>query len=86
MANTKSAAKAARQSLRHKAVNVSRATRVKSSVKGVEAAIASGDKAAAQAAFKAMQPVLMRGASRGIVAANAMSRKLSRLSTRIKAL
>ncbi|MBM3477882.1 MAG: 30S ribosomal protein S20 [Alphaproteobacteria bacterium] len=86
MANTKSAAKAARQSLKRKAVNDARRSRMKSSVKKSEAAIASGDKAAAAAAFKAMQTELMRGARKGVVHRNAAARKMSRLSKRIKSL
>jgi small subunit ribosomal protein S20 len=86
MANTKSAAKAARQATRRKAVNVARASGLRSELKKVESAIASGDKSAAQAAFKTAQPLIMRGASKGAIHRNAMSRKLSRLSKRIKAL
>ncbi|MBM3628162.1 MAG: 30S ribosomal protein S20 [Alphaproteobacteria bacterium] len=86
MANTKSAAKAARQSLKRKAVNDARRSRMKSSVKKSEAAIASGDKAAAADAFKAMQTELMRGARKGVVHRNAVARKMSRLSKRIKSL
>jgi small subunit ribosomal protein S20 len=86
MANTKSAAKAARQSIKRKAVNDARRSRVKSSVKASEAAIAAGDKAAATDAFKSMQTELMRGARKGVVHPNAVARKMSRLSKRIKAI
>ncbi len=86
MANTKSAAKAARQSLKRKAVNDARRSRVKSSVKKSEAAIDAGDKSAANAAFQQMQAELMRGARKGIVHPNAVARKMSRLSKRIKAI
>jgi small subunit ribosomal protein S20 len=86
MANTKSAAKAARQALRRKAVNVSRVTGLRTELKKVEQAIASGDKEAARAALRSAQPALMRGASKGVIHRNAVSRRLSRLSKRIKAL
>ena len=86
MANTKSAAKAVRQSLKRKAVNDARRSRVRSSVKKSEAAIAAGDKAAAADAFKTMQSELMRGARDGVVHRNAVARKMSRLSKRIKSL
>lgn len=86
MANTKSAAKAARQSLKRKAVNDARRSRVKTSVKKSEAAIEAGDKAVAAEAFKSMQSEMMRGARLGIVHPNAVARKMSRLSKRIKAL
>ena len=62
MANTKSAAKAARQSLKRKAVNDARRSRMKTTVKASEAAIAAGDKAVAVDAFKTMQGELMRSA------------------------
>jgi small subunit ribosomal protein S20 len=86
MAKTKSAKKTARRAVRRATVNQARVSRLRTSVKKVETAIASGDKAAAQAAFKAMQPVLMRGVSHGVVHKNTVARKLSRLTARIKAL
>ena len=86
MAKTKSARKNARQAERRKAVNVARESRVKTHVKKVEAAIASGNKQSAQDAFKAAQPVLMRGVGQKVVHKNMVARKLSRLSARIKAL
>lgn len=81
-----SARKAARQAVRRAAVNQARLTAIKTELKKVEAAIAAGDKSAAQAALKAAQPVLMRGTNTGTVHKNMVARKLSRLSSRIKAL
>lgn len=75
-----------RQTKRRTVINRARQSRVRTFVKKVEAAIASGDKAAAAAAFKEMQPELMRGARVGVVHANLVARKLSRLSARIKAM
>jgi small subunit ribosomal protein S20 len=72
--------------VRRATTNQARLSRLRTFVKKVETAIAGGDKAAAQAAFKAMQPVLMRGISHGVVHKNTVSRKLSRLTARIKAL
>ncbi len=86
MANTKSAKKANRVATRRAEVNKSRMSRVRSSVRKVEEALASGDKTAAEAAFKAAQPELMRGAQKGILHKNTASRKVSRLSVRVKAL
>jgi small subunit ribosomal protein S20 len=86
MANTSSAKKAARQVQRRVAVNRARQSRIRTLVKSVETAIASRDKAAAQTAFKAAQPELMRGVGKMAVHKNAVARKLSRLSARIKAL
>lgn len=86
MAKTKSARKNARQAVRRAAVNTARESRVKTYLKKVETAIASGNKQQAQAAFKAAQPVLMRGVGKKVVHKNTVARKLSRLSARIKAL
>jgi small subunit ribosomal protein S20 len=86
MANTKSATKAARQAVRRTAINKSRASQVKSYVRKVEEAIASGDKAAAKAALAAAQPILMRSAQKRILHKNAASRKVSRLAARLKAM
>ena len=86
MAKTKSARKNARQALRRTAVNRARSSRVKTYLKEVEAAISSGNKEQAKAAFQAAQPVLMRSVGQQVVHKNMMSRKLSRLSARIKAL
>ena len=52
----------------------------------VEEAIASGDQAAAQAALRAAQPELMRGVTKGVLHKNTVARKMSRLSSRVKAL
>ncbi|NVK13022.1 MAG: 30S ribosomal protein S20, partial [Rhodobacteraceae bacterium] len=52
----------------------------------VEEAIASGDKEAATAALRAAQPELMRGVTKGVYHKNTASRKISRLSARVKAL
>jgi small subunit ribosomal protein S20 len=86
MANTKSAKKAARQTVRRTAVNKSRASQVKSYVRKVEEALASGDREAAKAALAAAQPVLMRSAQKKVLPKKAASRKVSRLSSRLKAM
>ena len=86
MANTKSAKKAARQAIHRTAINKSRASQVKSNVRKVEEAIASGDKEAAKAAFAAAQPVLMRSSQKKVLHKRAASRKVSRLSSRLKAM
>lgn len=83
MANTKSAKKATRQTTRRTEVNKARRTRLRSSVRKVEEAIASGDKAAATAALKAAEPVIARTAQKGIVHRKTASRKVSRLVRRI---
>lgn len=86
MANTTSAKKAARQTTRRTEVNKSRRSRVKASVRKVEEALASGDKNAAKAALAEAQPILMRTAQKGIMHKRAAARKVSRLSSRLKAL
>lgn len=86
MANTTSAKKATRKIARRTAVNKARRSRVRGFVRKVEEAIASGDKALAQAAFQAAQPELMRAATKGVLHANTASRKVSRLASRVKAL
>jgi small subunit ribosomal protein S20 len=84
MANTTSAKKAARKIVARAEVNRNRRGRVRSYVRKVEEAIASGDKAAATAALKEAEPEIMRAASKGVVHKNTASRKVSRLSARVK--
>jgi len=86
MANTRSAKKMVRKIARRTEVNRARTSRMRTFIRKVEEAIASGDKAASQAALKAAQPEIMRAAGRGIVHKNTAARKVSRLSNRIKAL
>jgi small subunit ribosomal protein S20 len=86
MANTSSAKKAARKITARTVVNRDRRGRVRTFVRKVEEAVASGDQAAAQAALKAAEPELMRAASKGVVHKNAAARKVSRLTQRVKAL
>ena len=86
MANTSSAKKAARKIARREKTNGSRISRVRTSVRKVDEALASGDKTAAAAALKAAQPELMRAASKGAMHKKTASRKVARLAARVKAL
>ncbi|MEL6562944.1 MAG: 30S ribosomal protein S20 [Pseudomonadota bacterium] len=86
MANSPQAKKRARQNEKRFQVNKARRSRIRTYLRKVEEAIASGDKAAANDALKAAQPELMRGVSRGVYHKNTVSRKMSRLSARVKAL
>ena len=86
MANTSSAKKAARQTARRAEINKSRASRMKLSIRKVEEAVASGDKATAKAALAAAEPILMRAAQKGIVHRRGASRKVSRLASRVKSM
>ena len=86
MANTKSAQKAARQTIRRTEVNKSRRSEMRTYVRKVEEAIASKDPKAAAEALSAAEPRLARAAQKGIVHKNAASRKISRLTKRVKVL
>jgi small subunit ribosomal protein S20 len=86
MANTKSAKKAARKMLRRTEINKARSSRLKSYVRKVEEALASGDKTAARGALAAAEPILMRTAQKGIIHKRTAARKVSRLAQRVKAM
>jgi small subunit ribosomal protein S20 len=86
MANTSSAKKANRAANRRAKVNQNRTSAVRSLVRKVEEAITSGKKVDAEQALKAAVPQIMRGAQKGIMHKNAASRKVSRLSKRVKVL
>ncbi|MEJ1992093.1 MAG: 30S ribosomal protein S20 [Maritimibacter sp.] len=86
MANSPQAKKRARQALRRTDINKARRSRIRTYLRNVEEAIASGDKEAAATALKAAQPELMRGVTKGVFHKNTASRKMSRLSARVKAL
>ena len=84
MANHKSTKKRIRRNANRAEINKSRISRIRTFLKRVETAIASGDKGAAQAALKEAQPELMRGVSKGVLHKNTASRKMSRLSAKVK--
>jgi small subunit ribosomal protein S20 len=86
MANTDQSKKRARQSEARYAVNKARRSRVRTYVRKVEEALASGDATAAAEAFKNAQPELARSVTKGIMHKNTVSRKISRLAARVKAL
>lgn len=86
MANSPQSKKRARQIERRTAVNRTRRTRMRTFVRKVEEAIASGDYAAASEALRNAQPEIMRSVSKGILHKNTASRKMSRLSGRVNAL
>lgn len=83
MANTTSARKATRKIARRTAINKTRRSLLRGSVRKVEEAIAAGDRTAAAAALKAAEPVIMRAAQNGVVHKNNASRKVSRLAHRV---
>jgi small subunit ribosomal protein S20 len=86
MANTSSAKKATRVAARRAVINKNRTSLVRSTVRKVEEAITSGKRADAEAALKMATPQLARGAQKGIMHKNAASRKVSRLTARVRAM
>lgn len=86
MAHHASAKQRIRRNERRTEINRQRMSRVRTFVKKVEAAIASGDREAATQALRAAQPELQRGVSKGVLRSNTVNRRLSRLSARIKAM
>ena len=86
MANSPQSKKRARQNLRRLDVNKARRSRIRTYLRKVEEAIASGDKDAAAQALKQAQPELMRGVSKGVYHKNTAARKMSRLAARGKAI
>ncbi|HEX8258264.1 MAG TPA: 30S ribosomal protein S20 [Allosphingosinicella sp.] len=86
MANTPQAKKRIRRNDRRAEINGARVSRIRTFVKQLEAALATGDKDQATAAFSRVQPELARGVAKGVVHKNTASRKISRLSKRVAAL
>jgi small subunit ribosomal protein S20 len=84
MANNSSARKRIRQTEKRTVRNKARRSRVRSFLRKVEEAVKSGDKAAAQEAFRAAQPEMQRAVTKGVLHANTVARRLSRLSARVK--
>src|SRR3546814_4499932 len=84
MANHQSAEKRIRRNTHRAEVNGARVSRIRTYVKAVELAIASGDKTAAEAALRAAQPEMARGVRSGVLHRNTMARKMSRLVSRVR--
>ena len=85
MANHKSAKKRIIRNAKRAEINGARISRIRTFIKKVETAIAAGNKDEAQQALREAQPEIMRGVSRGVMHKNTASRKMSRLSARVKA-
>ena len=86
MANTPQSRKRALQNVTRFGINRARRSRIRTFLRKVEEAIASGDGKQAAEALRAAQPELMRGVSKGVYHQNTVSRKMSRLSARVKAI
>ena len=86
MANTPQAKKRIRRTAKRAAITGARVSRIRTFIKAVESALASGDKATAADALKKAQPELARGVARGVLHKNTASRKFSRLTKRVASL
>ena len=86
MANTAQSKKRARQSVARQDINKARRSRIRTFLRKVEEALASGQQPAAAEALKNVQPELARGVSKGVMHKNTVARKMSRLAARVKAL
>ena len=86
MANTKSAEKAARQAVKHRARNVALRSRMRTAVRNVTAAVAGGDKEAAKSTYQKAVPVIDSLVSKQIIHRNKAARHKSRLAARIRAM
>ena len=86
MANTAQSKKRARQAEARQDVNKARRSRIRTFLRKVEEALTSGNADAAATALAAAQPELMRGVTKGVLHKNTASRKMSRLTSRVKAL
>jgi small subunit ribosomal protein S20 len=86
MANTTSAKKMVRKIAKRTAVNKSRKTRMRSTLRTVEEALSAGDKKKAEAALRSAEPQLMKAAQKGVIHRKTASRKISRLNKRLHTL
>lgn len=86
MANSTQSKKRARQSEARADINKARRSRIRTFLRKVEEALASGNQPAATAALNLAQPELARGISKGVMHKNTVARKMSRLTLRVRAL
>lgn len=86
MAQHKSAKTRIRRNARRDDINTKRTSQVRTALRKIEEALTSGDYEAAKAALKAAQPTIVRGADKGVLHKKTASRKISRLSARVKSL
>ncbi len=86
MAHHRSAKKRIRQTAKRTALNRARRSRVRTFIKKVELAVASGDVEAARAALRAAEPEIRRGVTKGVLKLNTASRRISRLARKVNQL
>ena len=84
MANHKSSKKRILRNNKRNEINSNRISRIRIYIKKVETEISSENKDKANEAFKLAMPEIQRGVSKGLIHKNTASRKLSRLSNKIK--
>ena len=83
MAHHPSAKKRIRQTAKRTEINRARTSRIRTFLKKVEQAVASGDREAAQHALRAAEPEIRRGVNKGVLKLNTASRRISRLSKKV---
>ncbi|HUX80118.1 MAG TPA: 30S ribosomal protein S20 [Alphaproteobacteria bacterium] len=83
MAQHNSALKRIRRDAKQTLLNHSRISRIRTFIKKVEEAAASGNKETAQTALRAAQPEILRGVTKGVLHRNTAARKISRLNARV---
>ena len=86
MANHKSSKKRILRNNKRNEINSNRISRIRTYIKKVESEISSENKDKANEAFKLAMPEIQRGVSKGLIHKNTASRKLSRLSNKIKSI
>lgn len=84
MANSLSARKRARQAEKHRLHNASQRSHVRTAIKKVLVAIESGDKSAAETAYKAAVPAIDRSVTKGLMHRNKAARHKSRLNNHVR--
>jgi len=83
MAHHRSAKKRIRQTAKRTAVNRARTSRIRTYIKKVEQALASGDHDAAEGALRVAEPEIRRGVGKGVLKLNTASRRISRLARKV---
>lgn len=86
MANSAQAKKRARQAVKRRTRNVAKRTEFRTVLKSAVNAIESGDKEAANSAYKSAVPIIDALVSKGLIHKNKAARHKSRLNVKIKAL
>lgn len=86
VANTKSAEKAARQAVKHRAQNVANRSRLRTAIRKATEAVSAGNPENAQTALREAQPTIDSMVNKGLIHRNKAARHKSRLNDSIKAL